>query len=333
VLGLVHADLELALKIADTVDINSKDSEGNTVLSWAARRADESAVILLLENGAEHAHASVSGHTALHYAVGAKTPTCILPLLKAGAEVDYRNLWGETALHVAALRHDDPEGFMAPLLAYGADPNTVDHENSNVLSFAAQANHPRVVEYLIRRGVDIDIPDDGGLTSIGVAALYNHHEVLSVLLAAGADCTTSTSSQESILHIAAKNADLRTISILTGAHLNLAPDGLDSEGLTPEAYILRRDDAELTQAFKQLLSTLKCPSSAGAEMNEKDEKRGVGDETETEYDSFEDALEERDSYSDISEDGDMEQMAYDGGCSGLGKSNSNSSLPLCGCLI
>jgi ankyrin repeat protein len=289
VLELTHSDIELELKNAGPEEINSKDSEGNTVLSWAARRADRAATLALLNRGAEHHHLSKSGMSALHYAAGAKHPSCILPLLEAGAEVDVVNLWNETPLHVCALRQNDPESFMKPLLTYGADPNACDHEGSNVLSFAVQANHPQTVKYLLDYGVDMDIPDEGGLTSLGVAVLYNHHQILRMLLDRGADYTTLTMNRESILHLAAKNSDAETFSILGAARLVLPCDAVECDGLTPLECVRQRDDPELIQSFKRLLESLRdthhTKFAPGSEKSDSEWETDSGSEV------FEDSLE------------------------------------------
>ena len=245
ILGLINVDIDLALKDASICEINARDADGNTVLSWSARCANERATRALLRRGAEHHYISRFGSTALHYAAGARSPSCILPMLEAGADANIRNAClQETPLHVAALRHDEPEDYLAPLLSHGADVNACDHEGSSVLAFAVQANHCRSAKYLLDHGADIDRPDKSGLTPIGLAIVYNHHALLEMLLKYSASVATVTEAGETLLHLCALHADMDTLNVLQGAKLKLVDqDAVDAQGLRASAHArLRGDD-------------------------------------------------------------------------------------------
>ena len=252
-LGLINVDIDLALKDASPREINASDADDNTVLSWSARCANEHATRALLQHGAEHHHISRFGSSALHYAAGARSPACILPMLEAGADANIRNgCLQETPLHVAALRHDEPEDYLAPLLLYGADVNACDHEGSNVLAFAVQANHCRSAKYLLDRGADIDRPDESGLTPVGLAVVYNHHALLTMLLEYGADVASATEAGETLLHLCALHGDMKTLNVLAGAKLNLVDqDAVDAQGLRASAHARLRGE-EFLMAFNKL---------------------------------------------------------------------------------
>ena len=252
-LGLINVDIDLALKDASPCEINARDADGNTVLSWSARCANERATRALLRRGAEHHHISRFGSSALHYAAGARSPGCILPMLEAGADANIRNgCLQETPLHVAALRHDEPDDYLAPLLSYGADVNACDHEGSNVLAFAVQANHCRSAKYLLDRGADIDCPDESGLTPVGLAVVYNHHALLTMLLDYGANVASTTVAGETLLHLCALHGDMDTINVLEGAELKLVDqDAVDAQGLRATAHARLRGE-EFLSAFNRL---------------------------------------------------------------------------------
>ena len=258
VLGLIDVDFDLVLIGASLSEINARDADGNTVLSWSTRCANEHATRSLLRRGADHQYVSRFGSTALHYAAGARSPSCILPLLEAGADANTRNAClHETPLHVAALRHDEPEDFIAPLVSHGADVNAYDHEGSSVLAFAVQANHCRSAKYLLDRGADIDGPDESGLTPIGVAVIYNHHALL-VMLLNRANVAHTTEAGETLLHLCALHGDLTTLDILAQANLMVSRDLFDAQGLRASDHARLRGD-EFVNAFERLLTTLKPP--------------------------------------------------------------------------
>lgn len=250
VLGLINVDIDLALKDGSPCELNARDADGNTVLSWSTRCANEHATRALLRRGAEHHHISRFGSTALHYAAGARAPSCILPMLEAGADAKIRNAClQETPLHVAALRHDEPEDYIAPLLSYGADVNACDHEGSSVLAFAVQANHCRSARYLLDRGADIDCPDESGLTPIGLAVVYNHHALLAMLLEYGANVASTTVAGETLLHLCALYGDMGTLDVLKGPKLKLVDQhAVNAQGLRAIAHARLRGE-EFLSAF------------------------------------------------------------------------------------
>ena len=258
ILGLIDVDFESTLKDATLSEVNAMDADGNTVLSWSARCGNERATRALLDRGAEHHHISRFGSTALHYAAGARSPSCILPLLEAGADANTRNAClHETPLHVAALRHDKPDDYLAPLIAHGADVNACDHEGSSVLAFAVQANHCQSAKYLLDHGADIDAPDESGLTPIGLAVVYNHHALLTMLLRYGASVTQRTDAGETLLHLCTLHGDLNTLHVLAQADLtSLLGDAVDAQGLGARDHARLRG-AEFLGAFEELIDVLK----------------------------------------------------------------------------
>ena len=260
VLGLIDVDFDLILMDASLSEINARDADGNTVLSWSTRCANEHATRSLLRRSADHQYVSRFGSTALHYAAGARSPNCILPLLETGADANTRNAClHETPLHVATLRHDEPEDLIAPLVSHGADVNAWDHEGSSVLAFAVQANHCQSAKYLLDRGADVNCPDKSRLTPIGLAVMYNHYALLAMLLKYGASIGNTTEAGETLLHLCALYGDSDTLNIIAQAKLKLV-DTFNAQGLRAGVHARRRDD-DFLNVFNGLVSTLE-PSMA-----------------------------------------------------------------------
>lgn len=251
----MDADLDLTLSSSLQTDINASDADGNTVLSWAARSCNATAVRALLKRGAELHQASRFGSTALHYAASARSPDCIRPLLEAGANPNVRNTCLlETPVHVAALRHNDPERFLAPLLEYGADANARDHEGSSALAFAVQANHAQSLKFLLDHGADADVPDDSGIPPIGVAVMYKHSALLQILLECGAFINFTTDTGQTLLHLVALYGDSNVISVLKAAECQLSHEILDEKGADALTYAKARGEEVFLADFSELIS-------------------------------------------------------------------------------
>ena len=245
----------MTLNSSSQRDINATDADGNTVLSWAARSCNATAVRALLKRGAEFPQASRFGSTALHYAASARSPDCIRPLLEAGADPNVRNTrLLETPVHVATLRHDNPEGFLAPLLEYGADVDAQDHEGSSALAFAVQANHARSLKFLLDHGADADVPDDSGISPIGIAVMYKHSDLLQMLLECGASLIFTTDTGQTLLHLVALYGDLNVISVLKAAKCQLSHEDLDEKGADALTYAKARGNEVFLAGFNELIS-------------------------------------------------------------------------------
>jgi len=95
--------------------------------------------------------------------------------------------FGRSAIHYAAATGDAAE--VGRLLARGADPGEPDGVQFTPLHFAAQEQHPSVVEVLVKAGADVRATDRWGNTPLWRAVFTAHGDVTTsaTLLAAGAD--------------------------------------------------------------------------------------------------------------------------------------------------
>lgn len=105
------------------------------------------------------------------------------------------------------------------MLAAGLTPR------STAIIDATKKNHIKVVEALIKSGVDIDVTDDHGMTSIMTAALYKYNDIAKLLLRAGA------SFDQNMIHLAIGSKDVEFVDILLQAGAN--PNDRDVFDKTP----------------------------------------------------------------------------------------------------
>ena len=256
-------------------------------------RGDESSVRTLLKYNADPNKSCMCRYTPLLLAAKAKNAAAILTLLEGGARVNWKNNGLYTALHYAAYYHDD-EGHVRPLLAAGAEVNAKDRFGSSALALTTDYDHAKSAHLLLAHGADIESRENEGMTPLIRATRCNSHGVLRLLLEWHADHTVTTLRGDTILHVAAKNADTETIRILAEADL----PGIDIrvanlDGATAMSVMRDRTDvsSETKLALEDLLRRVEALSiKTGNKIQTLDDE---GQEQATE--AFEDAPEYHDT--------------------------------------
>jgi ankyrin repeat protein len=136
--------------IRQGADVNAQSDGGETALMLAARAKDEQAAVntmtLLLAAAADPNLVSGGGNSPLMEAAYAGHATAILLLVQAGANVNHTNQYGETALLVGSLKMGTVAAVKA-LLAAGSDPKHEDKDGVTAADVARQHNSA-VYEFL-----------------------------------------------------------------------------------------------------------------------------------------------------------------------------------------
>ena len=144
----LDGDVEKVKKLVDTgTNANSMDQEGHTALMYAAFNGHADIVLLLLNEEAVVDRRDLMGRTALLYASTGPFPETVKLLLEKGAEPNIV----DSDEHFSPLMHAAAEGnlnVVKILLEYGADLSLTDVDKDDAESFARQAGHLQVAEYL-----------------------------------------------------------------------------------------------------------------------------------------------------------------------------------------
>ena len=206
-------------------------------------RDDLELVSLLIDAGATVAAANRYGVQPLTLAAVNGNAKIIERLLSAGADANTSLPEGETALMTAA-RTGKPDAVRA-LVVHGADVNARDDEHGQTaLMWAAANGHADVIRVLAELGGDVRVrtaspprppsrrglfgsPPPTGFTPLMFAARHGWLDAARVLLDAGADVNGTLSDGQSVLVVAAANANWELVSYLLdrGADPNEAEAG------------------------------------------------------------------------------------------------------------
>lgn len=217
VLQILHMDFEKEL-IRNRSAIDQEDADGRTPLSWAAAHGDSKSVEALLRHGASPNTPDRIGQGPLRQSIKAHDASCTNLLLAYGAKVDQTDNWKQTALQ-SALYYADPLSFLIPLLVAGSKVNTRDSQGNSPLIEACSENHPDAVRLLLDHGAHANCANDAGCTPFYQSVRFNSHEALEILLTTDIQHSLRDRSGRTVLHWAAKWADIRTLGLLRQARL------------------------------------------------------------------------------------------------------------------
>jgi ankyrin repeat protein len=165
---------------ADRADLN------RALFKWQMGPVCVDALCALLEGGADpNATDAATGDSILMRVSHAM----FKPLIEAGADVNHRNYRGECVLMRAAGRSFQ-EFVVGDLLAAGADPSdcSVDENGNSLLNLCCHSRGSiDVVEQLLARGADINLPNRYGSTPLHSACSSHNLPLIKLLLSHNAD--------------------------------------------------------------------------------------------------------------------------------------------------
>jgi len=187
-----NESLEVLLEFPK-LDVNARDSDGDTPMFQAAGWGIYSVVIELYNKGADVNAKNKYNMTPLTYAASGGHYTTVLTLIELGADIDVQdNEYGETPLMASAL-----EGYtdvIKILIENGADVNAKNYWNETALHYAAVSDsYTLPVLTLIELGADIDAQDRNGETPLIWSAQFGNKDEAKILIEKGADVNLTDS--------------------------------------------------------------------------------------------------------------------------------------------
>ena len=191
-------------------DVNAQEKDGWTSLHDAAFKGRVEVARVLLDHGANARLGTKWGETALHFVSQGQfdspeqgTSTARL-LLERGVDVDAQEKTGRTSLHEAAFR--GRVEVVRVLLDHGANAmletkmgEMAVHMVSRGI-YNSQEQGASTARLLLEHGVDVNVQEEDGWTSLHWAAFKGRVKVARVLLSHGANAKLKTTKGETALH-------------------------------------------------------------------------------------------------------------------------------------
>lgn len=183
--------------LAAGVDVNSRDSTGQTSLHRATRRRSEATLTLLLRNGAAINSKNDNGRTAFSAYVNTGDESCLRILLNAGADPNTTGHDGISELYEAAA--DGEVEYVKVLLRYGTNPSIKTRYGWTPLHWAANNGHIEIVKLLIRAGAELSPVSDQSSTPLDMAIRAKQTVIADLLIRVGAN-----QSQDALSDVSSK---------------------------------------------------------------------------------------------------------------------------------
>lgn len=225
---------------------NNKQNARN--LRTAVKSENIGLIRAMLQKGIDINLKDSSGNTALHYAVYKRSLNVTKFLLDNKADPNIQNKSGETPLHVAVC-YELPLRFIRRLVNAGAKANINSIQDEYPIYFLLidSNDFAQKLEVLLQAGADVERRDRDGNTYLGT--IFDFQEVteeyrnnLDLLVHhVGADIHTLNAYGDTLLHI--------TVGSLNNVYSNFKVDYLIEHGLSTEARNLRRETPLLCAAL------------------------------------------------------------------------------------
>jgi cytohesin len=219
---------------AGNINVDAKDSLGNTLLHSALKQGNEEAFKGLIAKGADVNARNLFGYTPLWLAILKKNEWAVSALLeRENIDVNAINNNNErfTPLHLAISKENEV-AISALLARQDVNIKAQDNQRCTPLHLAAEKGNLTVMEKLLAKGADINAKDEHGITPLYIAVRKENETVTRMLITKNADVNVkNVYLGDTPLHIAVQNEHPTIVRLLLDG--SAKQDIQDSQGKTP----------------------------------------------------------------------------------------------------
>ena len=240
------------LLATEKVDPDSRDTYGRTPLSWAAEKGHNITIQLLLATDKVDPNSKdYNGWTPLTWATERGHDTTVqLLLANDKVDPDLKDTCGRTLLSWAAAQCDNTIVQLL-LTTRKVDPNSKDNEYSRTpLSWAAENGYDSIVQLLLTADkVDPDSKDIDSRTPLSLAAENGHDTTVQLLLTTGkVDPDSKDMDGRTPLSWAAEKGHDAIVQLLLTID-EVDPNSKDHDGRTPLIWAFANGHASIVQCL------------------------------------------------------------------------------------
>ncbi len=195
---------ELAYFISKGFNLNDKDPKGNNIFNYAAKKGNIEFLKMLVEKGVDPKITNQEGGNAILYASqGTRNSQNSLETYKfienLSVEVNVVGDKGRNPLHFVAYRNENLDIF-SYFIKKGVNVNLQDDGGGSPFMNAANSNDLKVIQFLSNYVKDFNIKDKNGCSALAMAINRNTVDVVSFLLKKGADIQTKDKEGNSLAY-------------------------------------------------------------------------------------------------------------------------------------
>ncbi|XP_067653211.1 serine/threonine-protein phosphatase 6 regulatory ankyrin repeat subunit B-like [Haliotis asinina] len=227
-----HVKIVNYILMQNIVDINAKNTGGETPVMLAANSGEREVFDILVRKGADLSVIDNNDDNILHSACGGGNPKIVTYILMQNiVDINCKGDEEMTPVLIAAY-YAKHEAFDI-LVKKEADLSVTDGDGDNILHLACRGGHVKIVNYILMQNiVDINAKNSGGETPVMLAAWCAKGEVFDGLVRKGADLSVIDEDGDNILHWACRGGNVKIVNyILMRNSVNINRKGRG--GLTP----------------------------------------------------------------------------------------------------
>jgi ankyrin repeat protein len=232
-MAIDNHNIHLIKKLIEAgADVNAKDEDGKTPLMHAVSKRDINSLETLIDAGVDVGvlNAKTKKEIFEYYIYNKPNLRIIKTFIEAGVDVNAppKPPLDDYPTPLMRAIESDNLALASTLIAAGADVSTLDAtQKQNILAYAIQSDgNSRVIENLIKAGVDVNARDIDGYTPLINAINMNYTPIATKLIEAGARVNDRDIDGYSPLmrSIQSQNINLAKKMIALGANVNAKLD-------------------------------------------------------------------------------------------------------------
>ena len=265
---------ELQILIESGVDPDKCEHEHLKALSYTIKNKKTASIQTLLSYGCDINAIDCFGFRALDYAIKNNDDGTIELLLRYGA-MDSANTMPsiEPSFNVGDIYEAALTGNLHAVTYYhqlGASLHELRANKTSLLHLCVDGNNPKLLVYLLNKGLNIDLADKSGTSALILAAMDNSRlRILSILINRNATLDQRNNRHTSALTMAIKRFNIQAAILLVkkGANVNIR-DSVDTPLSLTHKALSQTTHKPLISELRELETLLILK---GAHVNNSDE--------------------------------------------------------------